>query len=253
MEISKTKIQLFRTLGLRKRRRETGLFIVEGEKCVGETLPYFQLEALICAPDYIAPVPIEAERRLTASPLQLTQLSQLSTPSRVVAVYHMPELRLPKPEELRDKLTVVLDGVQDPGNLGTIMRLCAWYGVRQILASPDTADIFNPKSVQATMGAIGRVAICYASLPEYLAACRDIGLPVFGTLLHGENIYHTELSGSALLVMGNEGRGITPAVQKLITEPLYIPPYPPDSAPGIESLNVACATAITLSEFRRNG
>ena len=151
---------------------------------------------------------------------------------------------------------MVLDGIQDPGNLGTIIRTCDWFGVRTILCSPDTADCYNPKVVQATMGALARVQIHYVDLPSFL---KDTNLPIFGTLLDGRDMYEelkreevNELKSKAIIVMGNEGNGISQAVRPFITHPLRIPSYPKDAETS-ESLNVAIATAIVLAEFRRQG
>lgn len=250
MDISKTKLQLYKGLSQRKRRLEHALFTAEGAKCVGETLPFFTLEALVRSADYEVPSGVPGERVYEASGRELAQISSLSTPPKVIAVYRLPELSVPAPEELKGKLTLMLDGVQDPGNLGTIMRVADWFGVRQIIASPDTCDIFNPKAVQATMGAIGRVHICYTPLLPYLHECAALSIPVFGTLLEGQNIYEASLGAEGIIIMGNEGSGISAPLRPLIASPLFIPSYPA-GAPTVESLNVAMATGITLSEFRR--
>ena len=139
--------------------------------------------------------------------------------------------------------------MQDPGNLGTIIRTSDWFGIRQIICSPGTADAFSPKVVQATMGSIARVSVNYTDLPSFLAQL-PAGTPVYGTFLEGENIYRHPLSPNGLIIMGNEGKGISPAVSRFVTEKLFIPPYPANATTG-ESLNVAIATAITCAEFRR--
>lgn len=255
MDISKAKIKSYASLARHKQRQRMGLFVAEGAKCVAETLPFFQAEAIVASPDWLK----RAQSLLkdtscevfTASAAQLAQISSLSTPPEVIAVYRMPELALPSPASLYSELVLVLDGVQDPGNLGTIMRTALWFGVRHIVASPQTADIFNPKAVQSTMGAIGRVHIAYTDLPEYILRYKEeTGLPVYGTLLDGTDIYRQSLSPTGMIVMGNEGNGISEAVRPLLTSPLLIPSYPPGQ-PTVESLNVAMATAITLAEFRR--
>jgi TrmH family RNA methyltransferase len=152
---------------------------------------------------------------------------------------------------LRGKLTIALDGVQNPGNLGTIIRLADWFGVEDIICSRDTADCFNPKVIQATMGAILRVRVHYTdNLPALLTDAHREGLNIYGTLLDGGNIYDERLDASGIIVMGNEGRGITEETRKALTHRLLIPPYPAD-APTSESLNVAMATGIILAEFRR--
>jgi len=148
---------------------------------------------------------------------------------------------------LNGSLSLALDNVQDPGNLGTILRIADWFGIRNVLCSIGTADVFNPKTVQATMGAIGRIRIHYTDLPTFLATVK---LPVYGTFLEGKVLYDAELQNEGIIVMGNEGNGISQAVEKWITDKLYIPDYPAEST-GSESLNVSVATAIVCSEFRR--
>lgn len=255
MDISKGKIKVYGGLGLRKHRLAQGLFVAEGEKCVGETLPFFELEALVATPAWLevrgVPKGVDPERVMTATPLQMEQLSNLSTAPQVLAVYRLPQVKVPEPEELRGELALMLDGVQDPGNLGTIMRCADWFGVRHIIASPDTVDIFNPKAVQATMGAIGRVYISYTDLVPYLSEYKSVtGNPVYGTLLEGSNLYEASLKNNGLVIMGNEGKGISGAVRAEITAGLRIPSWP-EGVPTVESLNVAMATAITVAEFRR--
>jgi TrmH family RNA methyltransferase len=149
---------------------------------------------------------------------------------------------------LNNSLVLALDRVQDPGNLGTIIRVADWMGVDTIIASRDTVDVFNPKVVQATMGAIARVKVHYVDLPQFLSSLTDI--PIYGTFLDGTNIYTTPLSPTGIVIMGNEGQGISPEVEKLVNAKILIPSYPPER-PTSESLNVATATAITLAEFRR--
>lgn len=235
---------------------ERGLFVAEGLKCVLETLPYFEVDSLILTPG--CRVPAEAFKGVDPSHIylaterQMEQLSSLSTPSEVVAVYRMPALRVPEPRQIAEELVLALDCVQDPGNLGTIVRAADWFGLKHIVASRGTADIFNPKTVQATMGAIGRVALSYTDdLASYLQAYRaQTSGAVYGTLLDGTSLYETPLLERAIIVMGNEGSGLSPAVRAVIETPLLIPPFPAD-AHTVESLNVAMATAITLAEFRR--
>ena len=145
-------------------------------------------------------------------------------------------------------LSLVLDGVQDPGNVGTIVRIADWYGIQNIFCSYDCADMFNPKTVQATMGSIARVKVIYTDIIAFIDKCNN--LPVYGTFLRGKNIYKESLSNNGLIVMGSEGKGISSEVEKLVTDRLFIPNFPTDSKSS-ESLNVAVATAITCSEFRR--
>ncbi len=235
-----------------KYRRETGLFVAEGSKCVCDTLDYFDCTALFAAQTWLDSHKsqlgsVDALYRASASDLE--RMSQLQSPPDVIAVYRQPSYSLDLPS-LDGRLTVALDRVQDPGNLGTIIRVCDWMGVSDILASEGTADVYNPKVVQATMGSIARVRVHYVDLPQTLSALSCRGLPVYGTFLDGRSIYDTCLDDCGIIVVGNEGRGISDAVAQTVTERLLIPSYPPD-APTAESLNVAIATAITLAEFRR--
>lgn len=241
--ISKTQIKLIKSLQLKKHRDETGLFVAEGEKCVEELRKGFELVHLYR----------EGEN---ATRLEIEQLSGLRTPQGVIGVFKKSEHSDYSEYSENSDLLLVLDGIQDPGNLGTIIRTCDWFGVRTILCSPDTADCYNPKVVQATMGALARVQIHYVDLPSFL---KDTNLPIFGTLLDGRDMYEelkregvNELKSEAIIIMGNEGNGISQAVRPFITHPLCIPSYPKDAETS-ESLNVAIATAIVLAEFRRQG
>jgi TrmH family RNA methyltransferase len=174
-------------------------------------------------------------------------MSQLTTPSSVIAVYEIPQSALDE-TIVNEQLVIALDRVQDPGNLGTIMRVADWFGISYIVCSRDTVDVYNPKVVQATMGAISRVKVHYVDLPDFIARHRDV--PVYGTLLDGDNIYETSLQNHGLVVMGNEGQGLSDEVKAMVSHRLLIPSYPPER-PTSESLNVGMATAITIAEFRR--
>ncbi len=176
----------------------------------------------------------------------MARISQLKSANNSLALVEIPRYDLKK-EDLSGRLTIVLDGVQNPGNLGTIIRLADWFGVRDVICSPSCADCFNPKVVQATMGAILRVRVHYTDLVPLL---KSTTLPIYGAFLEGENIYQRDLTSEGLLVMGSEGQGVSAEVAQLITERLYIPPYN-TAGDGSESLNVAIATAIICSEFRR--
>lgn len=245
MELTNNMRKTYASLSTTKGRKETGLFMAQGTKCVLDTLGHFKLEALLATHQWIEEHPQAGAMQVSASDLK--RISTLNTPPPVIAIYHIPEsVELP---DFANELVVALDCVQDPGNLGTIMRVCDWMGVRHILASPDTADVWNPKVVQASMGAISRVKVLYAPLTEVLM---DAKVPIYGTFLNGENIYDANLSRSGVVIMGNEGNGISAEVADLVTNRLTIPSYPPGE-PTSESLNVAIATAITLSEFRRHG
>ena len=181
---------------------------------------------------------------------ELRKLSFLQHPQEVLAVFEIPSPgSLPFREGLGvgSPLSLALDGIQDPGNLGTIIRIADWFGITTIYCSEDTADCYNPKVVQATMGSLAHINIVYTDLEALL---RQYDGPIYGTLLDGQNIYQQELSSEGIIVMGNEGNGISPAIRQLVTHKLLIPNYNPSSETA-ESLNVAIATAITCAEFRR--
>lgn len=185
---------------------------------------------------------------------EMERISFLKTPTPVLAVAEIPYYSKPygKKTFIFDRLSLVLDNVQDPGNLGTIIRLADWFGVRDIYCSPDTADCWNPKVVQATMGAILRVRLHYRPLGDLLDQAVSAGVPLYGTFLEGEDIYRADLEpDKGILIMGNEGRGISAEIAGRVTHKLYIPSYGEDTSDTSESLNVAMATAIALSEFRR--
>lgn len=243
--IAKSEIQLVRSLADKRARTETGLFIAEGAKLIGElrasTLRIhriYALEGVFNGPDVT-----------TVSSKEMERLSLLKTPSDSLAVVEIPRRRL-EPERLSRSLVLALDDVQNPGNLGTIVRLADWFGIGDVVCSESTADCFNPKVVQATMGAILRVRVHYCDLEAYLAAEHAAETPIYGTFLEGENIYRTELTPTGIILMGNEGRGITPACAAQVTRKLFIPPYPAERH-ATESLNVAMATGIVCAEFRR--
>ena len=232
-------IKLIRSLARKKEREACGLFVVEGEKLVDEALH--------------SGWPVEEVFRVEQiGEKTMERITLLSSPSPVLALVRIPDRPLPA---LPQKgLFLALDGIRDPGNLGTILRIADWFGIDGVFLSPDTVDAFNPKVVQATMGALFRVPFHTADIP---ALCRDFaraGGAVYGTFLDGENLYQKQLSdGSAapaLIVIGNEANGISPDTAAAVTDRLYIPPFPPDD-PGSESLNAAVATAVTVAEFRR--
>lgn len=240
-----------RSLAEVKHRRATGLFAAEGTKCVLDTISAFDTAMLIATPQWYAEHGTQglADSALyEATRADLERMSTLSTPPQVIAIYHIPA-DVPFPN-LDKELVIALDRVQDPGNLGTIMRVCDWMGVSNILASTDTVDAWSPKVIQATMGSVSRVRVTYTDLPSTLANARAKGVSVYGTFLDGTDMYDTELGSNGIIVMGNEGRGISDACGSSVSHRLYIPPYPSDSETA-ESLNVSVATAIILAEFRR--
>ena len=234
-KISKAQIKLVRSLQQKKYRDESGLFVAEGAKCVDELRKSFELVHLYR----------EGEN---ATRTQIEQMSGLRTPQGVVGVFRKSE----DSEYSEDSdLILALDGIQDPGNLGTIIRTCDWFGVHDIVCSLDTADCYNPKVVQATMGALARVRVHYVDLPTWL---QEQSCPIIGTLLEGKDMYESlstfNFQLSTIIVMGNEGNGISAAVRQLVSHPIRIPSYP-KNAETSESLNVSIATAIVLAEFRR--
>jgi len=246
--LSRNKIKFIRSLEQKKFRIESACFLAEGNKLVSDILPFFECEFLLAKSSWLATQGnISVKELIIAENNDIEKVSLLKTPQDVLAVFRQPQYNM-KNEALKNELSLVLDGIQDPGNLGTIIRLADWFGIKQLICSPDTADVYNPKTVQASMGAIARVEVFYKSLPEWLDEIENI--PVYGAFLEGKNIYTETLSSSGLIVMGNEGNGISTSVEKRITQKLYIPNYPPE-AESTESLNVAVATAIVCSEFRR--
>ena len=243
--MTKAEIQLVRALADKRGRAEHGLFLAEGEKLIGELrASHLRVRRIYALEGIFAGEEVEV-----VTPRDMERLSQLKTPSNSLALVEIPHYRL-KTADLRGQLTLALDEVQNPGNVGTIIRLADWFGIRDILCSEGTADCFNPKVVQATMGAILRVRVHYTPLAPLLAEAAAGGIPVYGTFLEGENIYAGELSPTGIVVMGNEGRGVTEAVARSVTRKLFIPPWPADRR-GSESLNVAMATGIVCAEFRR--
>lgn len=247
--LSKAKIKYIHSLELKKNRTKENAFVAEGPKLVGELLGHFKCHYLAAVPEWLEKHPkVYAGEVTDTNQDELSKASFLKTPQEVIAVFELPSHPISYSYPRTD-LCLALDGVQDPGNLGTIVRLADWYGIEHIFCSPNTADVFNPKTVQATMGALARVQVHYTPLTQLIDEMgKDV--PVYGTLLDGKDMYTQELSRNGLLVMGNEGNGISPEIEKLVTHRLYIPHYPSDR-PTSESLNVAVATAIVCAEFRR--
>jgi len=212
------------------------MFTAEGEKLVTEILSsHFEV--------------VKTFYRDEIGEDNMARISQLASPSPVLAVVRIPQYaEVPAPDN--SKLALALDSVRDPGNLGTIVRIADWFGIDTIYASEDTVDLFNPKCVQATMGAISRVKVYYTDLSEFLNIHRG-KTDIYGTFLGAPSIYEAKLGKGGIIVMGNESEGISPAVGKLVNQKIMIPPYPADSARG-ESLNVAIATAVVCAEFRRS-
>lgn len=236
--LSKNQIKLVRSLELKKNRKRENLFVAEGPKVVGDLLRTGY------RPHTIFSTTPRADAQLVTEE-ELRHISFLQHPQEVLAIFEMPAA--PHPSPVSQQLSLALDGIQDPGNLGTIIRIADWFGIGTIYCSPETADAYNPKVVQATMGSIAHVSITYCDLVELLSTAQ---CPVYGTLLDGDDIYQQPLTPHGIIVMGNEGNGISQAVRPLITNRLLIPNFNPATETA-ESLNVAIATAITCSEFRR--
>ncbi len=246
MEISNGLRRLVASLDTRKHRDAEGLFKAEGTKCVTDTIGHFALRHLIVTRQWLDLHPEFSEMvTCVCSPRDLERMSSLKSPQGVIAVYEIPQCR--EMDLIPGEPALALDTIQDPGNLGTIIRVADWFGIHRIVASPETADCFAPKVVQATMGAIGRVSLTYAPLPEFLKGC---GRPVLGTFLKGENIMDATLPEDGILVIGNEGNGISEQVESLVNRRLTIPSYPPGE-PTSESLNAAVAAAISVAFMRR--
>lgn len=242
--MTKAEIQFVRSLADKRFRDESGCFIAEGEKLIGEIMASplrirrtYALEGVF---DGVAE---------TVTTKEMERISMLKTPNNSLAVVEIPHHRFDA-GVLRNKLVLALDDVQNPGNLGTIIRLADWFGIADICCSPDSADCYNPKTVQASMGAILRVGVHYLQPAALLEQARAQNLPVYGTFLEGDDLYRAPLSQEGIIVMGSEGRGISPETERFVSEKLFIPSWPPGRQ-GSESLNVAIATAIVCAEFRR--
>lgn len=254
--ISKNRLKYVRSLEMKKYRKAEGVFVAEGHKLVGDLLDVFECKYLAATSEWLSANAAWVDRQRRSgvevdevTDEELRRASFQETPQQVLAVFKQLTYEVDVNEVARKQLCLVLDDVQNPGNLGTIVRLADWFGIEHIFCSKGCADIYNPKTVQATMGGIARVQVHEADLPELLSRL-DKDIPVYGTFLDGENIYGKELENRGLIVMGNEGKGVSKEVAAFVTERLYIPNYP-EGRETSESLNVAIATAIVCAEFRR--
>ena len=248
--ISKSIIKLIRSLEHKKFRTEHQLFVAEGNKIVSELiLSKHPIEYLIATEKWIKEQKTLPKINLIeVTEKELERISFQKTPQHVLAVCRIEKNEL-NISDLKNSLSLALDDVQDPGNVGTIIRIADWFGIKNILASHSTADVYNPKVIQATMGAFARVNVHYFDLAEFLQQQKN-NIPIYGTTLDGKNIYSQNLKPNGIIVMGSEGNGISKEVQKTLTHKLFIPPFT-DGEPVCESLNVATATAIVCAEFRR--
>jgi TrmH family RNA methyltransferase len=240
--VSKNQIKLITSLQHKKYRIEQQLFLAEGVKVIQELLQSnFVLEHLFVTETIFKKTP--AIQKTLIKEEEMKRISALTSPSSCLAIF-----KIPSANQIETKgLIVALDDIRDPGNLGTIIRLCDWFGVSQLLCSPETVDVYNPKVVQATMGSITRVAIHYIDLNEYISST---SLPVFGTFMDGKNVYQEDLPKEGILVLGNEANGVSKELEQTIKNKIAIPRF--GDTQQTESLNVAMAAAIFLSEFRRN-
>jgi TrmH family RNA methyltransferase len=239
--VSKNQIKLITSLQQKKYRQSNQLFLAEGTKVISEFYKSgWKLQSLFATENLPF---ISAKKTILITEQELKKISALKTPNTALALFYIPEQN-PK---IEPSFSVVLDGIQDPGNLGTIVRLCDWFGVKQLVCSIDTADCFNPKVVQASMGSLARVNVVYCDLEKFLS--ENNKLPVYGAFMDGKNIYKQKLPENAVLVLGNEGNGISSKIEQLIASKIAIPQFNPEQL--TESLNVATAAAIILSEFHR--
>ena len=247
--LSKNKIKYIRSLEQKKYRKEENAFLAEGNKLVADLSGHFACKLLAATSRWLEEHPhVSAEETVCVSHEELSRASLLKTPQDVLAVFELPSHDFDAGAVSRS-LCLALDNVQDPGNLGTIIRVADWFGIRHIFCSIGTADAFNPKTVQATMGALARVQIHYMQLNNFFNSLKP-DIPVYGTFLDGENIYKEPLKPHGIIVMGNEGKGISTEVERYINKKLLIPSFP-ENGNCVESLNVAVATAIVCAEFRR--
>jgi len=250
--ISRQKIEFIRSLAHKKDREIAGCFVAEGEKLVSDLLKTnLDLLEIYCTSEGISTFESTAKTRsaIQLSDREMKRISAFKNPSSTLALFKIHEV-----EKITDDtfqgINIVLDGIQDPGNLGTIVRMADWFGISNIFCSNECADLYNPKCVQSTMGALARVQVHYVDLIELLIKAVARHVPVYGTFMEGENLFSTELSAQALVLMGSEGKGISDKLIPLLTKKISIPPYPADSR-QLESLNVAVSASIVCAEFRR--
>lgn len=253
MELTNNLRKLIASLSERKHRKKENLFKAEGTKCVIDTLPHFNCFALLATAQWLDEhqsviSSLKKDVIIRVTPNDIKRMSSLTTPQNVIAVYEIPVFDTDV-SQLTQSLLLALDNVQDPGNLGTIIRTADWFGITHILCNKETADVYSPKVVQATMGAISRVRLHYCDLYQTLAQLQG-SMPIYGTFLNGENLYTSKLNNHAVIVMGNEGNGISEQIASLVSHRILIPSFN-TGAETSESLNVATATAITVAEFCR--
>jgi len=251
--ISKNTIKLIKSLEQKKFRIKEKAFIVEGDKIVSELInSKFKIEKLFATSIFLEKnISIISDLKIISEVTreELNQASLLKNPQNSIALCNLPETKK-LPEKLDKNLKIYLDDIQDPGNLGTIIRICDWFGIEQLFCSLNTADMFNPKVIQASMGSFCRVNVYYSTFDQVAKLAKSSGSVIYGALLTGENIYKQKLPENALLVLGNEGKGINSEIEKSIFNKIKIPEFNSDDK-FAESLNVSVATAIICSEFKR--
>ena len=248
--LSKALQKRISSLENKKHRKESGLFVAEGGKTVLDLLTAgLKADKLIATTEWLQQHVISADAEvIEVSNEEMKRISFQQAPQGMMGIFHQPQYTM-DPTVPERELCLALDNVQDPGNLGTIIRIADWFGIENIYCSIGTADIYNPKTIQATMGAVGRVKVHYIDLPAFIASLKE-KTAIYGTFLDGDDIYKKELTTAGLIIMGNEGNGISKECSKHVTEKLFIPNYPTGRETS-ESLNVSVATAIICSEFRR--
>ena len=252
--ISKAKIKFIKSLQNKKIRDAEKLFVIEGDKLVKEFLiAKVKVKILLAKPEFLNSLPPDLTEDVheigDVSYTELKQISSLKTPNNALAVIRMPERELNLKEILKH-FCVALDTVQDPGNMGTIIRAAGWFGIKNIICSPDCVDVYNPKVIQASMGALLHVNVFYNDLKSFLDLAAKNSVPVFGTVLGGKSIYAHSLGKKGIILLGNESKGISPGLLPFITEKISIPKFSNDME-GIDSLNVGMAASIVFSEFLR--
>jgi TrmH family RNA methyltransferase len=252
--ISKNKAKFIISLQKKKDREEENLFVIEGDKIVKEFLAAkIPVHSLIAKPEFLSSLRPELKKHVEeiteASYDELKKISTLKTPHNAIAVIRINDKKV-NYSEIFKHLCVALDCVQDPGNLGTIIRAAGWFGIENIICSPDCVDVYNPKVIQASMGAILNVNVYYCNLKEFLIAATDNNIPVFGTLLEGDSIYTHKLDNKGIILLGNESNGISYELLPFITSKIMIPKYT-EAKNGINSLNVSMAASVVFSEFLR--
>lgn len=254
--ISKNKTNFIKSLQNKKVRDDEKLYVIEGDKIVNEFLmAKVNIKTLIALPEFINSLSAEMMKYIgeieSAGYDELKKVSTLKTPRNAIAVVPIPDYNI-NPDDLFNRLTVALDYVQDPGNLGTIIRAAAWFGIKDIICSNDTVDVYNPKVIQATMGAILNVSVHYTDLKDFLKKASEPAIPVYGTHIEGKSVYSHSLGKKGIILLGNESKGISEKLLPYITERLMIPRFT-TALHGIDSLNVSMAASVIFSEFARRG